>query len=159
MPRGLARFAIVVLALVAVGAFPMLALAQGPWGGYGYGPMGPGMMGGYYGGPMGPGMMGGYYGGPMGPGMMGGWGYGNPGPPAYGTPPPAQSQLTVDQAKQLAQQYADAYLKGFTVDKVLPFNMPMGTAYSVELKGPKDEVRILHVNPWGNVMPFGAVGG
>jgi len=30
--------------------------------------------------------------------------------------------------------------------------------YSVELKGPKDEVRVLHVNPWGNVMPFGGPG-
>jgi hypothetical protein len=46
-------------------------------------------------------------------------------------------------------------MKGFKVDKVLPFNVPMGTAYSVELKGPEDEVRVLHINPWGNVVPFG----
>jgi hypothetical protein len=41
---------------------------------------------------------------------------------------------------------------------VLPFGTPMGTAYSVELKGPKDEIRVLHINPWGNVMPFGGPG-
>ena len=23
------------------------------------------------------------------------------------------------------------------------------------LKGPNDETRVLHINPWGNVMPFG----
>jgi hypothetical protein len=64
-------------------------------------------------------------------------------------------QVTEEQAKQLAQQYTDQYLKGFTVDKVLPFTGMGGmTMYSVEMNGPKDEVRILHVNPWGNVMPF-----
>ncbi len=29
---------------------------------------------------------------------------------------------------------------------------------SVELKGAKDEVRTFHINPWGNVMPFGGPG-
>lgn len=29
------------------------------------------------------------------------------------------------------------------------------TMYQAELKGPKDEARILHINPWENVMPFG----
>ena len=33
------------------------------------------------------------------------------------------------------------YLKGFTVDKVLPFTGMMGAMYSVELKGLKDDVR------------------
>ena len=50
------------------------------------------------------------------------------------------------------------YLKGFTVEKVLPFAGGRGTAYSVELKGPNDEVRVLHVNPFGAVMPFGGPG-
>jgi hypothetical protein len=27
--------------------------------------------------------------------------------------------------------------------------------YTIELKGPKGETRTLHVNPWGNVIPFG----
>lgn len=31
-----------------------------------------------------------------------------------------QTQVTEESAKQLAQQYADRYFKGFTVDKVLP---------------------------------------
>ncbi|HLC41216.1 MAG TPA: hypothetical protein VJO34_06255 [Methylomirabilota bacterium] len=85
--------------------------------------------------------------GPMYPGQMGpGMGWWQPGP---GT------QVTEENAKQLAQQYADKYLKGFTVDKVLPFTGMHGTMYSVELKGPQDELRILHVNPWGGVMPFG----
>ena len=94
----------------------------------------------------------------QGPGMMGcGWGPGTGGqcscPGAGGQ---AANQVTEESAKQLAQQYADAYLKGYAVDKVLPFTATGGwTAYSVELKGPKDEVRILHVNPWGNVMPVG----
>jgi len=115
--------------------------------------MGPGMMGPYgYPGQMGPGM--GW--GQMGPGMMGG--YGCPGAMGYGpgwgqgVPGPA---VTEDQAKQQAQEYADKYLKGFTVDKVLPITgmgMPM---YSVELKGPQGEMRMLHVNPWGGVMPYG----
>jgi len=84
-------------------------------------------------------------GGGWGPGMMGGQGWTTP-----------QTQLTDDSAKQLAQQYADRYLKGFTVDKVLPFaGMGGMTMYQAELKGPKDEARILHINPWGNVMPFG----
>jgi hypothetical protein len=102
--------------------------------------MGPGMMGGYpcqgmmgWGGQMGPGM--------MGPGMMGSSG---------------AVQITEEKAKEVAQQYADQYLKGFSVDKVLPYaGMGGMTMYSVELKGPKDEMRVLHVNPWGNVMPFG----
>jgi hypothetical protein len=65
---------------------------------------------------------------------------------------------TVDEkkAKELPQSYATQYLQGFTVDKVLPFTGMGGmTMYSVELKGPRDEVRVLHVNPWEQVMPFG----
>jgi hypothetical protein len=83
--------------------------------------------------------------GTMGPGMMGGQGAAAP-----------QIQLTDESAKQLAQQYADRYLNGFTVDKVLPFTGMRGmTMYQAELKGPGEEVRTLHINPWGNVMPFG----
>jgi hypothetical protein len=41
------------------------------------------------------------------------------------------------------------------VEKVLPFSGRMHTMYSVELTGPKDERRVLHVNPYGAVMPFG----
>lgn len=136
------RVVIGVVAGVALTVLAGGAIAQMGWG-----PMGPGMMG--------HGMMGGPYGqygypcgggGMMGPGMMGGPGWTAP-----------QTQLTDESAKQLAQQYADRYLKGFTVDKVLPFTGMAGmTMYQAELKGPKDELRTLHINPWGNVMPFGA---
>ena len=57
--------------------------------------------------------------------------------------------------KELATGYAEKYFKGYTVERVLPFAGRMGTAYQVELKGPKGETRILHVNPWGGVRPFG----
>ncbi len=109
---------------------------------------------------MGP-MAGGMGGRMMGPGMMGGQGHmmggqgqaGCPGMTATGTTAPAA--ITEEKAKELAQEYADKYLKGFTVEKVLPFTGMHGTMYSVELKGPNDEVRAFHINPWGNVMPFG----
>jgi hypothetical protein len=95
--------------------------------------------------------------GMMGRGMMGG--------PAVGECPMAGSAGTVetaavteDRARELAQEYADRYLKGFTVERVLPFAGMRGTAYSVELKGPEGQVRTFHVNPWGTVMPFGGPG-
>ncbi|OFW54513.1 MAG: hypothetical protein A2146_02850 [Actinobacteria bacterium RBG_16_67_10] len=100
---------------------------------------------------MGPGMMGG---GMMEPGMMGGSAgqAGCAGQVAAGAQP---VQLMEEKAKELAQQYADTYLKGFTVDKVLPFSGMHGTMYSVELKGAEGQVRTFHINPWGNVMPLG----
>lgn len=126
----------VVLGVVTASALALLvgvAFAQMGWG-----PMGPGMMGGYRGG----------YGC--------GWGMTSLGPTGGPGWTASQSQVTEESAKELAQQYADQYLKGFTVDKVLPFTGMRGmTIYQAELKGPKDEVRTLHVNPWGNVMPFG----
>ena len=100
---------------------------------------------------MGGGMMGG---GTMGGGTMGGSAAqgGCPGMTSDGTP---TQQITDEKARDLAQKYADKYLQGFTVDKVLPFTGMHMRMYSVELKGPKDEVRVLHINAWGNVMPFG----
>jgi hypothetical protein len=67
----------------------------------------------------------------------------------------APEALTEEKAKELATAYADKYFKGFTVERVLPFQGRRATAYQVELKGPKGETRILHVNPWGHVVPFG----
>lgn len=136
------RFLSVALAIGVVAVLAGVALAQmggGPAGGG----MGPGMMG--------PGMMGG---GTMGPGMMGGAAgqAGCAGQVGAGAQP---VQLTEEKAKELAQQYADTYLKGFTVDRVLPFSGMHGTMYSVELKGAEGQVRTFHINPWGNVMPFG----
>jgi hypothetical protein len=128
---------VALVALVAGGAYAFM------------GPMASGM--GRMGSPM---MMGGgMTGGPMmGPGA------GAAGCPGMATTGASPTQVTEERAKELAQQYADKYLKGFTVEKVLPFTMGHGTGYSVELKGPQDEMRTFHVNPWGNVMPFGPPG-
>ena len=134
------RFLSVALPVTAVILLAGVAFAQ----------MGGPMAGGMGGGMMGPGMMGG--------GMMGQGGQAGqsncPGMAASGQQTPA-AQITEAKAKEVAQQYADQYLKGFTVEKVLPFTGMHGTMYSVELKGPQDEVRTFHINPWGNVMPFG----
>lgn len=143
MKKLLAVVPLVGLLVLGAAVYAQAPGGYGPGWGMGPGMMGPGMGWGHG---MGPGMMGGQYGYPCGgPGMMGGQGWTAP-----------QTQLTDDSAKQLAQQYADRYLKGFTVDKVLPFaGMGGMTMFQAELKGPKDEARILHINPWGNVMPFG----
>jgi hypothetical protein len=126
------RFLMVVVAVAASAALAGVAFAQMPYGG-----MGRGM-----------------WGGGMGPGMMGGGGPANcPGAAASGQA--SAAQVTEEKAKELAQQYADQYLKGFTVERVLPFTGRGGTMYSVEMKGPEGQVRSFHVNPWGNVMPFG----
>lgn len=92
-------------------------------------------------------MGGGWMAGRMGPGMMGG--------PAGGAGQAAPAQLTDEKAKELAAQYAQKYLPGFTVERVLPFTGMHMTMYQAELKGPQGEARALHINPWGNVMPFG----
>lgn len=141
------RMLSVAVAVAMVAGLAGVALAHGPgWGaGYGWG-HGPGMMGGGWG--MGPGMMGGARGGP-------GWGPGDC-PYAYGAPAATPPEpITEGKAKALAEEYAAKYLKGFTVERVLPFTGRFRTMYQVELKGPKGETRYLHVNPWGGVMPFG----
>ena len=130
------RFVSVVLAIALVTVLAGAALAF----------MGPGGRG------MGGGMMG------MGPGH-GAWGAG-PGPAGCpgmtGTGPATPAQITEEKAKEVAKEYVEKYFKGFTVERVLPFTGMRGhTMYTVELKGPKDETRTLHINPWGNVMPFG----
>lgn len=58
-------------------------------------------------------------------------------------------------AKEIATDYVNKNLPGYTVEKLEAFQRPRGTMYSVELKGPKGEVRHIHINPFGNVMPFG----
>ena len=137
------------LAVLLVAGLAGAALAYGPRGAaMGMGPqmMGPGS---------GPGGGPGWQGGPMGPGRMGGRS-GCPMAAAPGAEAP-QAAITEEKAKEIATEYAGKYLKGFAVERVLPFEGRMGTAYQVELKGPKDEKRVLHVNPWGNVRPFGPV--
>jgi hypothetical protein len=118
------------IALAAIAALVVLpataALAQMGYGwGNGYG-MGWGR---------GPGMMGPGWGPGTGPGWAGApcaGGYG-------GSASPDTTAVDEATARQLAQDYADKYLKGYTV----------------ELKGPENEIRTLHINPWGEVMPFG----
>lgn len=101
-------------------------------------------------------MRGGWMAGGMGPGMMGGGGPNQiacPGMTGSGQTPAAQ--LTEEKARELAEQYAKTYLPGFTVERVVPFAGMHMTMYQAELKGPQGEARALHINPWGNVMPFG----
>jgi hypothetical protein len=113
-------------------------------------------MGGGPGAPLGSGgMMG------MGPGMMGGGMMGGatgqagcPGMTAAGTPA-STAPITEEKAKELAIGYAEKYLKGFTVERVLPLSGMHMAMYQAELKGPGGETRVLHINPWGGVMPFG----
>jgi hypothetical protein len=91
----------------------------------------------------------------MGPGMMGGGrGWMAGGAPCAAVTD-AATEVTEDKAKELATAYADKYLKGFAVERVLPFTGRVRTMYAVELKNQAGEVRTLHVNPWGNVVPFG----
>lgn len=134
------RFLTVVLPVTALVLVAGVAFAQ----------MGGGMMGGRGG------MMGGM-GGMMGGGMMGGGPSGAPGDchdavAAQGQQP----QLTEEKAREIAQRYASQYLPGFYVDKLQALTGMQMPMYSAELRGPKDgEVRILHINPWGQVMVHG----
>jgi hypothetical protein len=130
----------VLLLSLALGA-AVYAQAPGDYGpGWGAG-WGPGMGWGYG---MGPGMMRG------GPGQ-----YGYPPCAGWGGPGSAQPQITEEKAKEAAQQYADRYLKGYQVERVLPFDGMGMTMFQAELNGPNGETRLLRINPWGNVMPFG----
>jgi hypothetical protein len=129
----------VTLAVALVLGLTGFALAQGP----GYGMM--------------------RWGAGIGPGAMGGWGAGaGPGAcPMFGAgggpAAAAQAQITEEKAKALATEYADKYFKGYSVERVLPFERGFRTMYQAELKGPKGESRILHITPWGGVRPFGGV--
>jgi hypothetical protein len=133
---------IAVMILGASGA--ALAWWGGPAMGMGYGPQGGG-------GGWGPGAM-------MGP--RGGWGRGGGGPgfgPCWsqGTTGATATAIDENKAKEIANEYAAKNLPGYTVEKLVKFERPRGNMYQVELKGPNNEVRYLHINPFGNVIPFG----
>jgi hypothetical protein len=132
---------LVAVAIVVVIAGAALAYM----GGQG---MGPGAMG--QGGMMGPGGQGKMMGGP---GMMGAANC--PGMTAEGA---AATAITEEKATEFAKGYAEKNLPGYTVEKVTPFPVRHGTltAWSVELKGPKGETKLLHINPFGAVMQPGA---
>jgi hypothetical protein len=140
------RMVILTVVAVVLAAMSGVALAWmgGPARGMGARMMGPMMGAGPMAGQMGRGPMMGAGGPANCPGMAA----------ATGT----TEAVTEERAKVLAQEYADQYLKGFTVDKVLPFATGHGTAYSIELTAPSGETRVLHVNPFGRVMPFGGPG-
>lgn len=142
----------VALVTVLVLGISVVAMAWGPGMGMGYGP---GMMG--YG-PQG-------QGGGWGPGMMGGrggWGRGagfGPGAgPCWQQGAQGVTATAIDEAKakEIANDYVSKNLPGYKVEKFVKFERPRGAMYQVEVKGPKDEVRYLHINPFGNVIPFGA---
>jgi len=133
------RLVSVVLAIAVVTVLAGAAWAfMGPGGGRPMG-MGGGMMG------MGPG----HGASGAGPGASGCPGMTGTGPAV------APAQITEEKAKEVAKAYVEKYFQGFTVERVLPFTGMHHTMYTVELKGPKGETRTLHINPWGNVMPFG----
>ena len=114
------------------------AMAWGP-GMMGYGPQGPG-------GGWGPGMM-----------MGGRGGRGQGGGPCWQSVQGATA-TAIDEAKakEIANDYVTKNLPGYKVEKLVKFERPRGPMYQVEVKGPKDEVQYLHINPFGNVIPSGA---
>ncbi len=93
----------------------------------------------------------------MGHGMGGGHGMGWGGGEANcpGMRSTSTATITQENAKDLAQKYADTHLPGFKVERVLPFSGMHHSVYAVELKNSEGELRTFHINPFGNVMPFG----
>jgi hypothetical protein len=92
----------------------------------------------------------------MGPGWgRGGMMGGGPGVNCPFATSETAEQITEEKAKELAQQYADKYLAGFKVERVLPFTGRLHTMYSVELKNDKGELRTLRVTPFGGIGPMG----
>lgn len=62
-------------------------------------------------------------------------------------------QFTGKKARELAQQYADQYLAGFMMERVLPFTGMQYIMYSVGLRNSQRELRSLHINSFANGMP------
>jgi hypothetical protein len=139
------------VALVAVLVLGISGAAMAWWGGpgmgMGYGPQGRGAG-------WGPGMMGAR--GGRGPGA-GGPGFGPGAGPCWqqGTQGVTATAIDEAKAKDIANDYVAKNLPGYKVEKLVKFERPRGAMYQVEVKGPKDEVRYLHINPFGNVIPFG----
>lgn len=138
------------VALVAVLVLGVSGAALARWGGpgmgmgMGFGPQGRGAG-------WGPGAM-------MGAGWGAGAGFGPGAAPCWnqGATGITATAIDEDKAKEIATEYVTKNLPGYTVEKLVKFERPRGTMYQVEVKGPKDEVRYLHINPFGNVIPFGA---
>jgi len=104
-----------------------LAFAHGGWGGYGMGP-------GY-----------GMNGRGFGPGAC--YGYNNENFQV--------KQLTEEEAVKAVKDVITENYKGYEIVKTEKFNMPMGTAYQVEVKDAGGNLFTFHVNPFGRVVgPF-----
>jgi hypothetical protein len=97
-------------------------------------------------------------------GARGGWGPGGRGPGfgpgagpggQQGAPGAAATAIDEAKAKEIANDYVTKNLPGYKVEKLVKFERPRGAMYQVEVKGPKDEVGYLHINPFGNVRSFG----
>ena len=139
------------VALVAVLVLGVSGAALARWGGPGMG-MGQGTGMGLMGfGPQ-PAMMG------PGTGMGPGAGFGPGAAPCGSQGATGVTATAIDEAKakEIATDYVTKNLPGYTVEKLVKFERPRGAMYQVEGRGPKDEVRYLHINPFGNVIPFGA---
>jgi hypothetical protein len=144
---------VILLAVLVLGISTMaMAWWDGPGMGMGRGTgmgmgMGHGMMGRGPGAMMGPGA-GSAHG--MGPGPMGG--------PCGNRGATGVTATTIDEAKakEIATDYVTKNLPGFKIEKLVKFDRPRGAMYQIEVKGAKDEIRYLHINPFGAVMPFGA---
>ncbi|MBI2562862.1 MAG: hypothetical protein HYW08_10860 [candidate division NC10 bacterium] len=138
------------MALAAVLVLGVSGAALARWGGpgmgmgMGFGPQGRGAG-------WGPGAM-------MGAGWGAGAGFGPGAAPCWNQGATGITATAIDEAKakEIATEYVTKNLPGYTVEKLVKFERPRGTMYQVEVKGPKDEVRYLHINPFGNVIPFGA---
>jgi len=139
------------VALVAVLVLGVSGAALARWGGPGMG-MGQGTGMGLMGfGPQ-PAMMG------PGTGMGPGAGFGPGAAPCGSQGATGVTATAIDEAKakEIATEYVTKNLPGYTIEKLVKFERPRGAMYQVEVRGPKDEVRYLHINPFGAVMPFGA---
>lgn len=134
--------------LLAVLILGVTGAALAWWGGPGMG-YGPGMMGqgGWGHGAMIRGRGGWGPGAGMGPGVGPCWNQGTTGATA--------TAIDDAKAKEIANDYVTKNLPGYTVEKLVKFDRPRGAMYQVELKGPKDAVAYLHINPFGYVTPFG----
>ncbi|MBI2163701.1 MAG: PepSY domain-containing protein [candidate division NC10 bacterium] len=134
------------VALVAVLVLGVSGAALARWGGPGMG------MG------MGFGSQARFAGWGPGTGIGPGAGFGPGAAPCWNQGATGVTATAIDEAKakEIATEYVTKNLPGYTVEKLVKFERPRGTMYQVEVKGPKDEVRYLHINPFGNVIPFGA---
>ena len=59
-------------------------------------------------------------------------------------------KVTEERAKELAEEFAEQYLPGFRVERIVPFEVHQIT-YSVDLQNSGGEHRTLRINPYGEV--------